>query len=159
MRGQWHMWCYPLQASAIHHQWIKFWEVLLRNPCTLGVLRTMSAMLEEFNQYLSNEWMDGWTDAIHSVQGCELKKMYVYSWSRKTVLSPKSIFESLCYAKSLQSCSTLQPYGLPGSSVQVFLQARIVKWVAVRSSSESSRPKHQTLISYVSSIGRWVLYH
>ena len=73
------------------------------------------------------------------------------------VLSPKSIFESLCYAKSLQSCSTLQPYGLPGSSVQVFLQARIVKWVAVPSSRESSWPREQTLISYISFIGRGVL--
>ena len=40
-------------------------------------------MLEESNQHLSNGWLDGWTDAIHSGQGCELKKMYVIFLIRK----------------------------------------------------------------------------
>ena len=48
---------------------------------------------------------------------------------------------------------------LPGSSVHGILQARIVEWVAMPSSKGSSQPRDQTLVSYVSCIGRWVLYH
>ena len=47
----------------------------------------------------------------------------------------------------------------PGSSVYGILQARILEWVAISSSRRSSQPKDQTRVSYVSCIGRWVLYH
>ena len=50
-------------------------------------------------------------------------------------------------------------YSLPGSSVHGILQARILEWVAMPSSRGSSQPGDQTLISYVSCIGRWVLDH
>ena len=43
-------------------------------------------------------------------------------------------------AKPLQSCPTLRLYGLPGSSVHGFLQARIPEWVARPSSRGSSQP-------------------
>ena len=39
------------------------------------------------------------------------------------------------------------------------LQLRILEWVAMRSSRGSSLPRNQTSISFVSCIGRWVLYH
>ena len=39
------------------------------------------------------------------------------------------------------------------------LQARILEWVAMPSSRGSSPPRDGTRISYVSCIGRWVLYH
>ena len=64
-------------------------------------------------------------------------------------------------AKSLQSCPTLcNPINcsLPGSSVHGILQARILEWVAMTSSTGSSQPRNRTLISYVSCIDRWVLY-
>ena len=47
----------------------------------------------------------------------------------------------------------------PVSSVHEILKARILEWAAVPSSGESSCPRYQTPISYVSCIGRWVLYH
>ena len=47
----------------------------------------------------------------------------------------------------------------PGSSVPGILQARILEWVAIPSSRGSSRCRDQTRISYVSCIGRQVLYH
>ena len=47
----------------------------------------------------------------------------------------------------------------PGSSVHGILQARILEWVAISSSTWSSWPRHQTCVFYVSCIGRWVLYH
>ena len=39
------------------------------------------------------------------------------------------------------------------------LQARILEWFAMPSSGDSSRLRDQTRASYVSFIGRWVLYH
>ena len=65
------------------------------------------------------------------------------------------------HAKPLQSCPTLSlpmDCSQPDSSVHGIFQARILKWVAI-SSRESSRPRNWTLISYVSCIGRRILYH
>ena len=65
-------------------------------------------------------------------------------------------------AKSLQSCPTLcdpMDCSPPGSSVHGILQARILEWVAMPSSRGSSQPRDWTGISYVSCIGRRVLYH
>ena len=62
----------------------------------------------------------------------------------------------------VQSCLTLcDPVdcSLPGSSVHGILQARILEWVAMSSSRGSSRPRDGTHVSYISCIGRWVLYH
>ena len=64
--------------------------------------------------------------------------------------------------KSLQSCPALcHPMGcsLLGSSVHRVLQARIIERVAIASSRGSSQPRDQTHVSYVSCIGRGVLYH
>ena len=68
----------------------------------------------------------------------------------------------VCVRTYLLSCLTLcdpMDYRPPGSSVHGILQARILEWAATPSSRGSSRPKNQTLISYVSCIGRRVLYH
>ena len=48
---------------------------------------------------------------------------------------------------------------LPGSSVQGILQARILEWVAISFSQASSEPRDQTCNSFVSCIGRQVLYY
>ena len=45
-----------------------------------------------------------------------------------------------------------------GSSVHGILQARILEWIAMPSSSGYSRPRARTLISYISCSGRRVLY-
>ena len=47
----------------------------------------------------------------------------------------------------------------PSSSVHVILQAKILEWVAMPSSSGSSPPRDWTCISCGSCIGRWALYH
>ena len=44
---------------------------------------------------------------------------------------------------------------LPGSSVHRISQARILQWVAISSSRESSWPRDWTHVSYVSCTGRW----
>ena len=63
--------------------------------------------------------------------------------------------------KSLQLCLILcDPMGCssPGSSVHGILQVRILEWVAMHSFKWSSLLTDWTHISYVSCIGRWVLY-
>ena len=63
----------------------------------------------------------------------------------------------LC-AKSLQSCLTLcnlMDCSPPGSSVHWILQARLLEWIAIFSSSGSSQPRGRTGISC---IGRRILW-
>ena len=69
---------------------------------------------------------------------------------------------SVCTHAVAQACLTFCPsldYNLPGSSVHGILQARILEWVAIPFSRGSSRPRDQTLVSYVSWVGRRVLYY
>ena len=66
------------------------------------------------------------------------------------------------HAKSPQLCPILcHPVdcSLPGSSVHGILQARMLGWVAMPSSSQSSEPSVWTHVSFVSCTGRQVLYH
>ena len=49
--------------------------------------------------------------------------------------------------------------GLLASSVHGILQAGILEWIAISSSRGSFRPRDRTLVSSVSCIGRWILYH
>ena len=68
----------------------------------------------------------------------------------------------MCCVKLLQSCPTLcdpMDYSPPGSSLHGVFQARILEWVVLSFSRESSRPRDQTCISYVSCIGKQVLYY
>ena len=63
---------------------------------------------------------------------------------------------------SFQSCLTLcnpMDCSLPGSSIHGFLQARILKWVAMPSSKGLSRLRDQTHVSYISCIDCQDLYH
>ena len=51
------------------------------------------------------------------------------------------------------------PWSLPSSSVQGISQARILQCVAMPFSRGSFRPRDQTQVSWVSCIGREILYH
>ena len=65
-------------------------------------------------------------------------------------------------AKALQLCPTLcdpTDGSPPGSPAPGILQARTLMWMSMTSTRESSWPRDQIHISYVSCIGRWVLYH
>ena len=65
-------------------------------------------------------------------------------------------------AKSRQSCPTLchpMVCSPPVSSVYRISQARILEWVGILSSRRSSWPRNRTHVSYVTCIGRRVLYH
>ena len=67
---------------------------------------------------------------------------------------------SLCMRP--QSCPTLcnpMDFSLPASSIPKIFQARILEWVAISSSRGFSRHRNQTLVSWISCIGGWILYH
>ena len=70
--------------------------------------------------------------------------------------------ESACTcAKSVQLYLTLckpMDWSPSGSAVHGILQARILEWIAMPFSRGSSQPRDRTHISYVSCIGRWILY-
>ena len=51
----------------------------------------------------------------------------------------------------LQLCPTLRPYGLQPRQAPLsigILQARVLEWVAMPSSRESSKPRDQAQVSY-----------
>ena len=80
---------------------------------------------------------------------------------RSPHVSSFSLKFKLCRAKSLQLCLTLcdaTDHSPPGSSVHEILQARILEWVAISFYGESSQPRDRTHISYISCIGRQILY-
>ena len=83
--------------------------------------------------------------------------------TRRLELNEIDIFSYTCvHAKSLQSCLIVYDaiHCSPlGPTVHGFLQARILEWVAMPSSRGSSWLRDQNCISYVSCIGRQVLYH
>ena len=67
---------------------------------------------------------------------------------------------------AVRECSVLCPVlcdtmdcSLPGSSVRVIFQARILEWVAIASSRGSFWPRDQTHILCRSCAGRQILYH
>ena len=65
------------------------------------------------------------------------------------------------HAKSLHLCPTLcdpMDCSPPGSSVHEVLQARILEWVPMPSSRESSRPRDETCVSYIPCTGRQVFF-
>ena len=73
---------------------------------------------------------------------------------------PTGYCKCICECQVLQSCRTLfdpMVYNPPGSPVRGILQARILEWVAMLSSTESSRPRDRTPISHASCTGGCVL--
>ena len=64
----------------------------------------------------------------------------------------------ICVAQLRLTLCDPMNYSPPGSSVHGILLARILEWATISSPRESSRPTDQSAISYVSCIGRWILY-
>ena len=107
---------------------------------------------KEVNSYLST-LTSCWPISISIIVLCRIKKQAYYSSSQ---------FNAAAAAKSLQSCLTvcnLMDCSPPGSSVQGFLQTRILESVAMPSSRGSSPLRDQTRVPYISCIVKLVLYH
>ena len=66
-----------------------------------------------------------------------------------------------CCCLAVKSCLFCDPLDCspPGFSVHGISQARTVEWAAISFSRGSSQPRDRTCVSYVSCIGRQVLYH
>ena len=66
----------------------------------------------------------------------------------------------MCTLSLSPVCLSTTPlhWSLPGSSVHGILQARILDWVAISSSRESSRPKDWIPVSWISCISRWIFF-
>ena len=95
----------------------------------------------------------------HRERSCRHREERV-GWPGKLALT--FMYNVCVRAKSRQSCPTLCDSidcSLPGSSVYGTLQARILEWVVIPFSRGSFWPRDRTRVSYVSCIGRWVLYH
>ena len=63
-----------------------------------------------------------------------------------------------CFSHVLTFCDPMD-HSLPDSCVHGILQARLLEWVAMPFYRGSSQPRDQTRVSYVSCIGKHVLYH
>ena len=74
-------------------------------------------------------------------------------WISHILGKEKGVCLVMCNFCDPMDCSS------PASSVYGILQVRILEWVSMLSSRESSQPRDQTCVSYVSCIGRRILYH
>ena len=86
----------------------------------------------------------------------------LYLSSNKVLASPKrslwTIADMLSCFSCVWLCATLWTVVHQAPLSMGILQERILEGVAIASSRGSSQPRDQTCISYVSCIGRWVLY-
>ena len=80
-------------------------------------------------------------------------------WLRVCMLTKLLYLNMCCCLVDVLSDSATLDYSLLGFCVQGILQARILEWIAMPSSRRSFQPRGQTRISYLSCIGRCVLYH
>ena len=96
---------------------------------------------------------------------CMCVCVYIYIYNIIYILC---VYVLCVYTHMCCVCSVTQSYwtfcnpmicSLPGSSVHGIFQAGILKWVAIFYSRGSSLPKDRNCISYVSCIGRQILYH
>ena len=96
-------------------------------------------------------------DFLFSIPQCPSLLIHIISFLLLSLL-----WLLMVHAQPLHLCPSLcdpMDCSLPGSSVHGIFQTRILEWVAIPSSRGSSRLKDWTFISYVSCIGRPVLYH
>ena len=92
---------------------------------------------------------------------CHLHKWLQRTNRKKPMKTTQLRFYRVHVCSVTQSCPTLcSPVdcSIPGSSVHGILQARILEWVSMPSSRESSWARDQTCISYIPCIGRQVQY-
>ena len=131
-------------------------QSFLRLMSVESVMSSISSSVATFSSFLSlsqHRDLSQWVSSSHQV--AKVLELHLQHQCFQWVLC------ILC-AKLCQLCPTLcdpMDYSPLGSSVHGILQARILEWVAMSSSRGSSWPRDQTHVSYVSCLGRWVLYH
>ena len=137
------------QNLTLHPVWISsvIWGYLL-----LGLFFFFLTLMHIFNWFC---WVLVASCEIFSLAACGIFSYRMWTlgcsvWDLVPCMRAKSLHATLC---DPVDCSP------PGSSVHGILQARILGWVAMPSSRGSSQPRDGTWVSYVSCVGRWVLYY
>ena len=122
------------------------------------ITNLMGMSLSKLREFVMDR--EAWHAAIHGVTKSRTR---LSDWTELNWNCLGNAEASLyVHAKSLQLCPTLfNPIdcSLPGSSVHGILQTRRLERVAMPSSRGSSQPRDWTHVSYVSWLGRQVLYH
>ena len=105
-------------------------------------------------------WLDGITDSM----GMNLSTlpeivMDREAWQSMELQRVRRDLAKPCKALSvvLVAKSSVTPWAI-GSSVHGISQGRVLEWVAISFSRESSRPRDQTQVSCILYIGRQILY-
>ena len=131
------------------------WKVWLQNICKTGIYLEVTHPVKSFvdmhAKSLSRVWLfvTLWTVA-HQVPLSMGFSRQEYWKERKKEREVAQSCPTLC---NPMDCSP------PGSSIHGIFQARVLGWVAISFSRESSQPRDWTCVSYISCIGRRVLYH
>jgi len=90
-------------------------------------------------------WRISWAEEPGGLQSIGLQ-----SWTRlKQLGGSSSRYESVLVTQSYPSLCDPMDYSLPGSSVHVIFQARILEWVAIPFSRGSSQLRDQTQVSCI----------
>jgi len=90
------------------------------------------------------------TSAIQHISKCVLNVYWIFVY--------KCVCVCVCVLSCLTVCSPID-CSPPGFSVHGIFQARILEYVAISYSWGSSRPRDWIHITYISCIGRQMLYH
>ena len=141
----------PLWSFLSYKGMSQIWFLLLSHTVTLGKYFNLIFLFCELEIRIS----------ILSVFLTGLIYTYTHTHTLSIFASSNStIIIVLCVV----SCFSPDPMGCnpPSSSVHGILQARVLEWVAMPFSRESSQPRgwtHISCVSYISCISIWVLYH
>ena len=86
---------------------------------------------------------------------------YMHLYNTLNSYSLVCVCVCVCVRVYVQSCLTLcdpMDCSSPVSSAHGISEAGTLEWVAISFSRGSSQPRDQTRVSYISRIGRWILY-
>ena len=121
--------------------------------CTsMGLLLPITLWNMEKGKGISNEWMNErceWISETGKVKEVGHKKPQAvcFHWCERSRIGT---LETESESEVTQSCLTLcNPHGLPVFSIHGILYARVLEWVAISFSSESSWPRDRTLVSRI----------
>ena len=135
-------------------------RVIYKIPITKMDLESGAVCMNHLSQIIKNKALPKCSSKL-VLSGVFNKSTRLFTWSSGELGMKKHSKSSPVLCKSLQSRPTLcdpMDCNQSGSSVHGILQGRILEWVAMPCFRGSSWPKDQTCISYVSCIGRWLLY-
>ena len=112
-------------------------------------------------QYLRLIWNQVSCSSSHITLHKPFQLQILFTVAQRVCVCALSHFSRVQLFATLWTVARYNPMNcsLPGSSVHGLLQARTLEWVAMPSSRGSSWPGDWTHVSYVSCIGRWVLFH